>query len=46
MWHLPSGYLKMVVNSHDTYSLTLVKMGASHMAAYIIMRSSAKMEAT
>lgn len=33
-----------MVKSHSMYSLTLVTMGASHVVAYIIMRSSAKKE--
>lgn len=39
-----SGHLKMILNSQGVYSLTIVKMAASHMEAYILMRSSAKME--
>lgn len=39
-----SGHLKMILNSQGVDSLTIVKMAASHMEAYILMRSSAKME--
>lgn len=41
---MASGHLKMILNSQGVDSLTIVKMAASHMEAYILMRSSANME--
>lgn len=41
---MPQDYLKIVVKSHDTYSLTLVKMVACQVAAYILMRKSGRVE--
>jgi hypothetical protein len=38
------GEVMMLVNSHGIYSLTLVRMAASHMATYILMMSSAQMK--
>lgn len=40
---MPRGHLK-IVKSHDMYSLTLIKMAANHVVAYILMRSPAKVE--
>lgn len=38
--------IKMVVKSHGSYPLTLVKIASSHLFTSILMRRSAKMEAS